>query len=317
MFHKKVKLKENRDDVLLTTYLLDDSPELLDGKKRPVVIICPGGAYLNCSDREAEPVAIKFNAMGYHAVVLRYSVLNKPNIPFSTSDEELKKIEFSKDNLHPEPIRDIARSIIWLDENSNDYFIDMSKVVLCGFSAGAHNVLNYSTYWHKDEITGYFNKPMDLFKPLATIACYPLTDYVYMDKHARASENPLDIGLFDLANRSFLGKTDPCEAELIAISPAKQVSPMTPPIFLWATAEDGLVPAYHSILMAAGLAEEGIPYELHIYENGSHGLSLADTTTAQALTQVRPDVAPWIMAAKRWLSKRCTFDLPAKTMWDE
>ena len=60
-----IRLYENRDDVTLTTYVLQDSPEMLAGKKRPAVLICPGGAYLFCSDREAEPIAMKFASMGY------------------------------------------------------------------------------------------------------------------------------------------------------------------------------------------------------------------------------------------------------------
>ncbi len=73
MIPKTIQLYANRPDVTLTTYVLADSPELLNGKVRPAVLVCPGGAYLNCSDREAEPVALRFAAMGYHAFVLRYS----------------------------------------------------------------------------------------------------------------------------------------------------------------------------------------------------------------------------------------------------
>ena len=74
---EKLCLYENRPDVTLTTYLIDDSRELMNGRKRPAILICPGGAYMFCSDREAEPVALRFMAMGYHAFVLRYSVYNK------------------------------------------------------------------------------------------------------------------------------------------------------------------------------------------------------------------------------------------------
>ena len=69
-----IKIYDNRDDVTLTTYILQDSLEMLAGKARPAILICPGGAYLNCSDREAEPIAMKFASMGYHTFVLRYSV---------------------------------------------------------------------------------------------------------------------------------------------------------------------------------------------------------------------------------------------------
>ena len=67
MIHEKKLLWPGREDVSLTTYVLDDSQEMLAGKARPAVIVCPGGAYLSCSDREGEPVALRFNAMGYHA----------------------------------------------------------------------------------------------------------------------------------------------------------------------------------------------------------------------------------------------------------
>ena len=73
MHTEVIKFYENREDVTLTTYVLKDSQELLDGKKRPAIIICPGGAYLSCSDREGEAVALRFASMGYHTFVLRYS----------------------------------------------------------------------------------------------------------------------------------------------------------------------------------------------------------------------------------------------------
>lgn len=75
-----IRLYEDRNDVTLTTYVLMDSPELLAGKRRLAVLICPGGGYFNCSDREAEPVVMKFASMGYHAFVLRYSTYCEGNI---------------------------------------------------------------------------------------------------------------------------------------------------------------------------------------------------------------------------------------------
>ena len=69
-----IQLYPQNENVTLTSYIINDSVEMLNGKKRPAILICPGGGYLDLSDREAEPVALKFNAMGYHAFVLRYSV---------------------------------------------------------------------------------------------------------------------------------------------------------------------------------------------------------------------------------------------------
>ena len=47
MISEVIKLYEDRNDVTLTTYILQDSPQLLAGGRRPAIIICPGGAYLD------------------------------------------------------------------------------------------------------------------------------------------------------------------------------------------------------------------------------------------------------------------------------
>ena len=62
------------ENVTLTTYILDSSPEMSNMLKKRGILICPGGAYRACSDREAEPVAMAFLSQGYNAFVLRYSV---------------------------------------------------------------------------------------------------------------------------------------------------------------------------------------------------------------------------------------------------
>ena len=77
MYCEKIELYKGRKDVTLTTYVWDDAPDLLNGKDRPAVIVCPGGAYLNLSDKEGEPVALAFANMGYHAFVLKYSVYSE------------------------------------------------------------------------------------------------------------------------------------------------------------------------------------------------------------------------------------------------
>lgn len=107
MLIQKLPVDATNKEVLLITYILDDSKSLLSGKKRPAVLIYSGGAYLNCSDREAEPVDLRFAAMGYYAFALRYHVF------FDTPDgfERLLKGEqfkARKDCQYPAAIRDIA-----------------------------------------------------------------------------------------------------------------------------------------------------------------------------------------------------------------
>lgn len=76
MICKKIEIKVEgyQETADLYTYILDNSVEMHPDRKRPVVVICPGGGYEMTSDREAEPIAMQYLARGYHAVILRYSV---------------------------------------------------------------------------------------------------------------------------------------------------------------------------------------------------------------------------------------------------
>lgn len=102
----------------LTAYLHDQSPDLSNCALRPAVLICPGGGYFVCSDREAEPVALAYMAEGYHTFVLRYTVGH--DVPFEPA------LEDAKEALHT--IRD----------NAEDWGIDADRLAVCGFSAGGH-----------------------------------------------------------------------------------------------------------------------------------------------------------------------------------
>ena len=77
MINERIVIEEKTKDyneAWIETYFWQESEELYPGQKRPVIVICPGGAYCMTSDREAEAIAVRFMGMGYHAVVLRYSV---------------------------------------------------------------------------------------------------------------------------------------------------------------------------------------------------------------------------------------------------
>lgn len=106
------------DGVTLTSYLLDSSPEMAHMNKRGAILICPGGAYSFCSDREAEPIAIHFLSMGYNAFVLRYSL--------------------KENSIFPNPLNDADEAMELIIKNSDEWCIDTSKIAVCGFSAGGH-----------------------------------------------------------------------------------------------------------------------------------------------------------------------------------
>lgn len=306
-------LREGRTDVTLTTYILEDSPEMLGGKRRPAVIVCPGGAYLSCSDREGEPIAMAFANMGYHAFVLRYGVYQegKPGMFFPEPGTEVPAKEHC---IHPNPIRDIARAMLEIRAHADEWLVDIDRIAICGFSAGAHNCAMYATNWHKPVISEFFDKEPEEFRPAACILGYTLSDYVYMKENVGG--DPMAAGLFTVSNTALLGCPSPDDALLTEVSPARNVTENTPPTFLWATSEDSLVPVQHTILMSKALADKKIPFEVHIFESGPHGLATATQSSAMSRSNCNPDAAKWLPMCDAWLMKRFTLDLPALSPWE-
>lgn len=306
-----IYLYEDREDVTLTTYVLDDSKEIRCGKPRPAVLICPGGAYLNCSDREAEPVAMKFLAMGYHAFVLRYSVYSKGGQEEIDYFKPLEKKEFC---MYPTQMREIGKSMAILRKHATEWNINEKQIAICGFSAGAHNCAMYAVYWNHPVITEFLHEASEQLRPNAMILGYPLTDYTYMKENV--GDDQIAKGLFRMSNIAFLGKEEPSEKELLEISPAKLVTETVPPTFIWSTATDEIVPIQHSVRMANALADVKVPFELHIFEEGKHGLSVADQTSSEAKREVQPLIQLWVSLAHKWLQKRFAYELPDKTAMD-
>jgi dipeptidyl aminopeptidase/acylaminoacyl peptidase len=99
---------------------------------------------------------------------------------------------------------------------------------------------------------------------------------------------------------------------LDAASPTLHITKHTPPTFLWATAADALVPAENTTRMATALAQTVVPFEVHIFEGGDHGLSLADQSSANSLLELDVDAAQWAGLAEAWLKKRFALPLPAQ-----
>ncbi len=313
MHTEVMKLYENREDVTLTAYVVADSVELTDGKDRPAILICPGGAYLNCSDREGEPIALRFAAMGYHAFVLRYSTFTEGKGGFPDMSQEITPKEHCQ---HPNPMREIGKAMLMIRERAKEWLVDVDRIALCGFSAGAHNSAMYATHWHTPLLSEFYGVNPEVFKPAAVILGYMLSDYVFM-KNTADKMGKMDQALFELANIAFLGTASPEEEMLANVSPALHVTENTPPTFLWATAADSLVPVQHTIRMSHALADQKIPFEVHIFEEGAHGLSLATQASATAKSQINSDAAKWVPMAEAWLSKRFELLLPEKTIWEE
>lgn len=296
-----VKLYGHRHDVTLTTYVLDDSPEMLFGRKRPAVLVCPGGAYLGCSDREAEPVALRFASMGYHAFVLRYST-------YGEGHDFSQPLTPKSHCQYPMPMVDIDAALRMIVSNADRWYVDTDRIALCGFSAGAHNAAMYATNWHKDRFGKLLDKRTQKVRPATVLLGYAVTDYVLLKKNAKETKYK---DLYAAFNTAYLGESV-IPAEIAeTVSPARNVTEHTPPMFLWTTAQDSLVPAQHTAHMAIALADQNIPFEMHIFESGEHGLSLATQASAGQQLHMDENAAEWSSLAEKWLLKR--FALPIES----
>ena len=129
MIHEKIELHVpgSADYAAMYTYFLDLSKEV-PIEKRPTVIVCPGGAYAFTSDREAEPIAMRFNAIGMNAVVVRYSVAPA---------------------RFPTALLEVATAVKYVREEGVKYGCDPEKVFTIGFSAGGHLAASYGNFWSR------------------------------------------------------------------------------------------------------------------------------------------------------------------------
>lgn len=244
---------------------------ILDGDQpRGLALICPGGGYQRTTAREAEPVAMQFTSAGWHAAVLWYSVAPR---------------------RHPQPLLDLSRAVCILRERAEAWTIDPRKIAVCGFSAGGHLAASLGVHWNKPYLSNVSGILSGQNRPDALILCYPVITGGQF-RHEGSFQN-------------LLGDA-PEPGLLEAMSLEHHVGPHTPPTFLWHTVADQAVPVENSLLFAQALRNHEIPFELHIYFEGSHGLSLATAETA--LPDKPPDghVAGWMRLCLEWLAGTCS-----------
>ncbi len=259
----------------LTTYVLDEALRPETPRKRPAILICPGGGYAFCSPREAEPIAIRFNAAGYHAFVLDYSV---------------------DPCVFPTALEEVSNSLKIIRENADKWNVDPDKIAVCGFSAGGHLTASIGTLWNTEESIKCADKSN---KPNALILSYPVI----------SSGEKAHRGSFD----HLLGDKKDDKDMLEYLSLENRVSKDTPPTFIWHTMEDGAVPVENSLMFANALQKNGIPYEMHIFTRGIHGLSTVDKETVSR-ELLDPHTAKWINLATEWLDN--IFDTDANMIID-
>lgn len=258
------KLKES--NAIITSYIIENSNEIDINKKRPTIVICPGGGYGFTSDREAEPVALKFLSKGFNVIIVRYSVAP---------------------TKYPAALLELASTISYIRSKENQWNVDKDKIIVCGFSAGGHLAGSMGVFWKEEFIKDRLNIENEKVKPNGLILCYPvITGGEFAHR-----------GSFD----NLLGKSE----DHTKLSLENLVTEDTPKTFLWHTFNDGTVPVQNSLLFANALSEKRVPFEMHIYPNGVHGLSLCEESTARNREKKHIDehVASWFNLACEWINR--------------
>ena len=284
MIHEKIEiqLKDSEFTANLFTYFLDNSPEIDPERKRPVVLICPGGGYAMTSDREAEALAVKFMAMGYHAAILRYSVAPA---------------------RFPEALLQLATAVAMLRENAEKWHIDTDKIVVQGSSAGGHLAASLGVFWNKPFVAEALEMDAEKFRPNGLMLSYPVI----------TSGEKVHQGSFECV----LGEDYTDEEKRRFLSLEFNVTKDTPPTFMWHTAPDDTVPVENSLLFFQALHALDIPAELHIYPVGGHGLGLATAETACPNGYgIQAECETWVQLAGDWMKHLFEAKEVVKAPWE-
>jgi acetyl esterase/lipase len=248
--------KEDKDIPTLTIYPAD--PAKATGA---AMVIFPGGGYAILSDFEGEGYAKWLNRMGIAGFVVKYRL-------------------GTDGYRHPCMLQDAQRAVRMVRANAKEWNVDPKRVGVIGSSAGGHMVAMLATHFDKGNPDAADPIERQSCRPDLGVLCYPV---ISMDKYIHRG------------SKKFLIGENPSQALIDETSADKNVRPDTPPCFLWHSGADEAVPVQNSLLFAAALQNAKVPYDLHIYTEGEHGIGLgADVDD--------PDnFHPWTIDCHYWL----------------
>jgi acetyl esterase/lipase len=250
---------EPKDIPTLTPYLA--APEKATGA---AMVICPGGGYGALAPHEGFHYALFLNELGISAFVLKYRL--------GTGGYK-----------HPAMMQDVNRAIRYVRAHAEAWKLDPTRVGLMGSSAGGH--LASTGLTHFDAGNAAATDPIERVssRPDLGVLCYPV---ISMGEMTHAG-----------SRRNLLGDNpDPKLVELL--SNEKQVTRDTPPTFIFHTVEDAAVKVENALEFAAALQRHGVPFALHIYPKGRHGIGLGSAHWDPAGRH------PWTTQLAFWLKEQ-------------
>ena len=251
------------------------------------------------SDREAEPVAMRFSGLGYQTFVLKYSVLNGGKNTWPEVKDEMP--ERRPEREFPAPILELGRAMLLIRSHAEEWNVDADQIGITGYSAGGHNCTMYASCWNRPFVTEALGVSAEQLKPAFCIAGYP---FVSWELQLSAPMDPMTAKSYRWMYFDYFGTPDPTPEQMREASSDCAVSEDTCPMFLWNTRTDRSVDPRHSLRLALALADHGVDYEYHIFGEGQHGLSLADKSTMHTAADCNDAVAQWFPLAVKWLEKR-------------
>lgn len=227
------------------------------------MIICPGGGYAHLAPHEGNDYALWLNQQGVTCFVLKYRL-------------------GSSGYHHPAMLHDAARAVRWVRAHAAKYQINNQRVGIMGSSAGGHLAATLLTHFDGGDPNSTDAVEQQSSRPDVGILCYAV----------------ISLGEFahQGSKNNLLGTNPPPEL-VLSLSNELQVTTNTPPCFLWTTFEDKTVPMENTLLFASALRKCRVPFALHVYENGRHGLGLADKPPFAK-------VHPWADDCRFWLREQ-------------
>lgn len=233
-----------------------------EGRKRPGMLVIAGGGYSAVSQREKEPIIFRYTAQGFSCFSLDYSV---------------KPVTF------PAQLIEGAMAMAYIREHAEEYMLISDKIAAIGFSAGGHLTAMLATIYDAKEIKEALKEKAALVKPDAVILSYPVITW----------GECAHVGSFN----NLCGTNNRLKKRL---SLDTKVNKKSVPAFIWGTVNDGVVPSENALSIALAYKRAGVPFEFHMFEEGSHGLSVATAET----WYVNEPVQAWIGLSVTWLTRR-------------
>lgn len=251
-------------------YLQTYIPHVIDGMKsklRPAMLVLAGGGYRFVSEREKEVVAIKYSVNGYSAFTLDYSV--------STA--------------YPTPLLEACMAVIYIRENAAKYNVDVDHIAAIGFSAGGHLAAMLANIYDEKEIKDVLGDKISLAKINAVLLAYAVI--TMKEVTHGGSRNVITGGDPDLIER---------------LSIEDRVTKNSAPAFIWHVFEDDRVSVSNSLMLAQAYQQAGVPFEMHVYEKGWHGITVCsdETENDHNVVEKLAPVAKWFDASLDWLKAR-------------